>query len=39
MIMENHVSKKSTQLAWNNFQFGRGVRDQDFNKNALKRVR
>ena len=39
MIMENHVSKKSTQLSWNNFQFGRGVRDQDFNKNALKRVR
>ena len=39
MIMENHVSKKNTQLIWNNFQFDRGVRDQDFNKNALKRVR
>jgi len=39
MTMENHVNKKSTQLVWNNYQFNRGMRSQDFNKNALKRVR
>ena len=39
MIMENHVNKKSTRLVWNNYQFNRGMREQDFNKNALKRVR
>ena len=39
MTMQNHINKKRTQLIWNNFQFNRGMRDQDFNKNALKRVR
>ena len=37
--MINHQSGKSTLLTWNNYQFKKGLDDNDFNKNALKRAR
>ncbi|MBA59800.1 MAG: outer membrane lipoprotein-sorting protein [Gammaproteobacteria bacterium] len=39
MTMTNHLSKKSTELKWNGYTFNRGINDQDFGKNALKRIR
>lgn len=39
MYMENHQNGKKTTLNWNNYQFGTGVSDKDFNKNALSRLR
>ena len=39
MKMINHQSGKSTLLTWNNYQFKKGLDDNDFNKNALKRAR
>lgn len=39
MYMENHQTGKSTKLAWKNYRFKTGLKDKDFNKNALKRAR
>ncbi len=39
MEMVNHVTKKSTTLNWNNYQFKNGYSDRDFDKNTLKRSR
>ncbi len=39
MNMVNHQNGKSTELQWNNYAFKTGLKDSDFNKNSLKRVR
>jgi outer membrane lipoprotein-sorting protein len=39
MKMVNHQNGKSTDLQWNDYQFGNGLSDADFNKNTLKRAR
>jgi outer membrane lipoprotein-sorting protein len=39
MEMTNHQSGKSTTLTFENYQFQTGLKDSDFNKNALKRLR
>lgn len=36
--MENHQTGKNTTLNWHNYEFGIGLNDRDFNKNALKRL-
>lgn len=37
--MQNHQTGKSTQLHFDNYQFGNGFSDKDFTKNSLKRAR
>ena len=37
MTMTNHQTGKSSVLIWENFRFGTGLTDHDFNRNALKR--
>ena len=37
--MVNHQNGKSTELKWNNYTFKNGLKDSDFSRNALKRVR
>lgn len=37
--MVNHQSGKSTELQWSNYQFKTGLKESDFNRNSLKRVR
>ena len=39
MFMQNHITGKSTMLTWDNYQFGNGLKDRDFDKNSLKRAR
>jgi outer membrane lipoprotein-sorting protein len=39
MKMVNHQSNKSTDLTYNEYSFGNGLSDSDFNKNTLKRAR
>lgn len=39
MDMLNHQTGKSTELRWQNYAFGNGLSDADFNKNSLKRAR
>jgi len=39
MNMVNHQNGKSTNLVWSNYKFRNGLKDRDFNKNGLKRVR
>jgi hypothetical protein len=39
MNMINHQNGKSTELVWSNYKFRNGLKDRDFNKNGLKRVR
>ncbi len=39
MLMQNHVTKKSTLLTWSDYEFKTGLGNKDFNQNALKRVR
>jgi hypothetical protein len=39
MNMENHQTGKSTRLLQNNYQFGVGLTDRDFDQNSLKRAR
>jgi outer membrane lipoprotein-sorting protein len=39
MNMVNHQNGKSTQLDFSNYKFRAGLKDSDFNKNSLKRVR
>ncbi|NOQ34767.1 MAG: outer membrane lipoprotein-sorting protein [Methylococcaceae bacterium] len=38
-LMNNHQNGKSTKLLWEEYQFGVGLTDRDFDKNTLKRVR
>ena len=37
--MVNHQNGKSTELKWANYAFNNGLKDADFSRNALKRVR
>lgn len=37
--MVNHQSGKSTILTWNDYQFKKGLKESNFNRNALKRAR
>ncbi len=37
--MQNHQNGKSTELKWDNYAFNNGLKERDFSKNALKRVR
>ena len=39
MFMINHQTGKSTLLQWKDYRFKTGLKDSDFSKNALKRVR
>jgi len=39
MGMINHITNKSTDLLWENYQFDTGLSDRDFDRNSLKRVR
>ncbi|MGR8949283.1 MAG: outer membrane lipoprotein-sorting protein [Gammaproteobacteria bacterium] len=39
MFMENHITGKSTKLTWENYKFGNGLKERDFDKNSLKRAR
>lgn len=39
MFMENHQTGKSTMLTWENYKFGNGFTDRDFDRNSLKRAR
>lgn len=38
-LMTNHQNGKSTSLLWEDYQFGLGLKDRDFDKNTLKRSR
>ena len=38
-LMENLLSRKSTVLLWENYQFRSGLTDRNFDKNTLKRSR
>ncbi len=37
--MENHLTGKSTVMRWSDFKFRTGLKDGDFSKTGLKRVR
>jgi outer membrane lipoprotein-sorting protein len=37
--MTNHQNGKSTELQWSNYSFNVGLKESDFNRNSLKRVR
>lgn len=37
--MVNHQTGKSTDLIWDDYQFGNGLGDRDFDQNSLKRAR
>lgn len=39
MFMENHQTGKSTLLNWKAYHFRTGLKDSDFTRNALKRIR
>ena len=39
MHMENHQTGKSTELIWSNYAHQTGLRERDFDKNSLKRLR
>ncbi len=39
MEMINHITKKSTELLWENYQFDTGLTERDFDRNSLKRAR
>lgn len=39
MFMNNHQTGKSTTLTWENYQFGTGLKDRNFDRNSLKRAR
>ena len=39
MTMINHQNGKSTRLIWSNYRFQIGLKDRDFNKNSLKRIK
>jgi len=39
MYMENHQTGKTTRLLWEDYKFRTGLKQSDFNRNALKRAR
>jgi outer membrane lipoprotein-sorting protein len=39
MAMVNHQTQKSTDLFWQDYKFGTGLNDRDFDRNSLKRAR
>ena len=39
MHMVNRQTGKSTRILWSNYEFRTGLKDSDFDKNSLKRVR
>ena len=39
MKMENHLTGKSTDLLWTDYNFGNGLSDRDFDQNSLKRAK
>lgn len=39
MTMENHLSRKISELYWDNFSFREPLRDADFSPNSLSRLR
>ena len=39
MHMVNHQTGKSTEIQWSDYRFGTGLRERDFDRNALKRAR
>lgn len=39
MYMNNHITKKSTTLTWNNYTYNNGLTARDFDRNSLKRAR
>jgi len=39
MLMENHVTGKSTTLSWKSYKFKTGLKSKDFSRNSLKRAR
>lgn len=39
MVMENHLTGKSTELIWDNYKFNVGVNPNTLTPNALKRIR
>ena len=39
MFMVNHQTNKSTRLVWKDYRFKTGLKDKDFSRNSLKRVR
>ena len=39
MYMENHQTGKSTRLVWKDYEFQTGLKERDFDRNSLKRVR
>ena len=39
MMMTNHQVGKSTELQWSNYEFQKGLKENSFNKNSLKRAR
>ena len=39
MFMENHQTGKSTRLVWDEYSFQTGLKERDFDRNSLKRVK
>ena len=39
MFVENHFTLKSTNFVFNDYSFGSGLDQSEFNRNALSRVR
>ncbi|NOX75375.1 MAG: outer membrane lipoprotein-sorting protein [Gammaproteobacteria bacterium] len=39
MRMDNHLTKKSTDLYWENYRFNTGLSARNFDRNSLKRTR
>ncbi len=39
LMMENKQNGKKTELKWEGYEFGVGLKESDFNKNSLKRAR
>ena len=39
LFMENHVTKKTTMLRWDDYQFQTGLSQADFTQDSLKRAR
>lgn len=39
LFMENHVTRKTTLLRWDNYDFQTGLGKEDFTQNSLKRAR
>ncbi|MDA9230440.1 outer membrane lipoprotein-sorting protein [Alphaproteobacteria bacterium] len=39
LFMQNHLSKKTTLLRWDEYEFSTGLSQSDFDQNSLKRTR